>query len=113
MTRPADADAGRVAYWPYPRQEFKELPESLIPLQPPKYAAGDRVVSRWGEATVIEPLAYGWRGLRAYLVKHDWADGPPTFGHEVYEDDLQPGQPRSEPEQDEPSAQTAQLEMFR
>lgn len=116
MTRPADADDGRDVHWPYPGWPYPVQPSAELEpqnLPPPRFAVGDRVTGRWGDATVIKPLDWGsLEGSRAYLIKHDWADGPPTFGHEAYEDDLQPGQPRSEPEPDEPSAQLAQLEMF-
>jgi hypothetical protein len=91
---------------------MKELPEPPT-LRPPKYSVGDRVESRWGDATVIRVLeSAGIDGTREYVISHDWSGVDPPFGHQFEEDDLQPGRPRPAPEPDEPRVQTAQLEMF-
>jgi hypothetical protein len=82
-----------------------------------KYAPGDRVVSRWGNATIIHAYERPYfDSPRSYLILHDWSDAPPGFGHHFGENELAPGRPHEVIEADEPSGPTPvaipQLELF-
>lgn len=104
-------------YWPFPGQEHL-LPPSLPDLPPAKYAAGDRVESRWGGATVLAPLDWCWvDGTWMYHIRHDFADdAPPGFGHCFAEDELQPGRPKAPAvdvdEDPRPASASPQLYLF-
>jgi hypothetical protein len=60
-------------------------------LPPARFAIGDRVVSSWGDATVIRVFDGGLNARRSYLIKHDWSNAPAGFGHCFGEHELEPG----------------------
>lgn len=81
-------------FWPWPGQP---VPHLVLPyLPPPRFAAGERVGTRWGSGTVIRVLDWALFESRAYLVRLVGSSAPPGFGHRFGEDDLTPMQ--QEPE---------------
>lgn len=101
-------------HWPFPGQD--EGPPPVYDLPPPRFAVGDRVITRWGWATVGRVMDWpNCSDTRAYHVRHDWCDSPPGFGHIFGEADMEPlvEPPRTEEPADEPPAAPApQLELF-
>jgi len=56
-----------------------------------RFRQGDRVETRWGRATVLRVFdTPHFESARSYLVKHDWSNAPPGFGHEFGEDECAP-----------------------
>jgi hypothetical protein len=89
-------------HWPFPGDDTPPPPPDDLP--PPRFAVGDRVISRWGDATVLAVL--DWAGCddsRMYHIRHDWSGAPEGFGHHKTEDELQPGRPRVELDDDDES----------
>jgi hypothetical protein len=67
---------------------------------------GDCVETRWGRATVLIVKDYEGLAGRCYLVKHDWSNAPPGFGHWFGEHDMQPAGPLAQWLDDEDQAPT-------
>lgn len=66
-----------------------------------RFVRGDRVRTRWGDATVLKAYERPYfDSPRSYLVRHDWSDGPPGFGHHFGENECEPGRPRRNYEED-------------
>jgi hypothetical protein len=60
----------------------------------PKFAVGDRVVTRWGRATVLSLYEWTYDGHPfTYHVRHDWVDAPEGFGKPFGENECEPGGP--------------------
>lgn len=67
-----------------------------------KFVPGDRVVTRWGRATVLKVWERPhFDSPRSYHVKHDWSDAPPGFGHQFGENECEPAGPEPVYEEEE------------
>ena len=110
-----------VPIWPFPGQSEGRWWENYPPhnLPPPAFSVGDRVVTRWGTATVLRVYDYEGFAGRAYQVRYDFSSAPPGFGHQWGENDMQPAPPPcadwDEPEEPAPApvkVAAPQLELF-
>lgn len=67
-----------------------------------KFVPGDRVLTRWGRATVLNAYERPYfDSARSYHVRHDWVDSPPGFGHHFGENECEPGGPEPVYEEEE------------
>lgn len=107
--------------WPFPGADPSRWWEAYPPhnLPPPRWAAGDRVQTRWGRATVLSVHDWEFFGSRAYHVRHDGSEAPPGFGKTWGEEDMHPVMEPPVEVEDEPlavivspRAQVPQLELF-
>lgn len=78
--------------WPFPGQPQRPWSECYPPhnLPPPRFAVGDRVVTRWGRATVLRVYDHEHFDGRAYHLRFDFSSAPEGFGHQWSEADMQP-----------------------
>lgn len=78
--------------WPFPGQPQRPWWECYPPhnLPPPRFSPGDRVVTRWGSATVLRVYDYEHFDGRLYQIRYDFSSAPEGFGHRWSEADMQP-----------------------